>query len=74
MTKSKLGRKGFIWFMLLHHSVSSKEVRTGVRQGGNLETGAAAETIKEYRSSRLAQTFFYRTQDPSPGVAPSTIV
>ena len=31
--KSKLGRKGFIWFTLLYHCSSSKEVRTRTQTG-----------------------------------------
>jgi hypothetical protein len=33
MTKSNLGRKGFIWLTLSHHCLSLKEVRTGTQTG-----------------------------------------
>jgi hypothetical protein len=31
-TQAKTGKKGFIWLMLLHHSLS-KEVKTGTQTG-----------------------------------------
>lgn len=33
MTKSKLGRKGFIWLIFPHYSLSPKEIRTGTQTG-----------------------------------------
>ena len=33
MTKSKLGRKGFVWLTLLHCSPSLKEAETGIQAG-----------------------------------------
>jgi hypothetical protein len=39
MAKIKLGRKGLIWLMILHHSLSLKEIRTESQReqgpGGN---------------------------------------
>ena len=42
MTKSMLGRKGFIWLTPSYHSPALKELK----QGRNLEAGADAEVIE----------------------------
>jgi hypothetical protein len=47
MTKSKLGRKGFIQFTLPQHSSSLKEVRAGIQKDRNLEARAGAEALEE---------------------------
>jgi hypothetical protein len=46
MTRSKLGRKGFIQLTLPYCCSSPKEVRTGTHTGRNLEIGADAEIMK----------------------------
>lgn len=46
MTKDSLGRKGFIVFILSHHSPSGKEIRTE-SQDRNLEVGIDNETMEE---------------------------
>jgi hypothetical protein len=49
MTKKKVGRKGFIWLILLdhsptvHHWTSAQELKAG----RNLEVGADAEAMEE---------------------------
>jgi hypothetical protein len=59
MTKSKLGRKGFIHLALPHCSPSLKEARIGT-QGRILEAGADAEAMERLR------LFFNRAQDHQP--------
>jgi hypothetical protein len=47
MTKTKLGRKGFIWLTLLqHHCSSSRKSGQELKQGRNLEAGADAEVME----------------------------
>jgi hypothetical protein len=46
MTKSKLGRKGFMWPMLPYCCSSSKKVREELKQGRNLEAGVDAEAME----------------------------
>jgi hypothetical protein len=48
MTKSKLGRRGFIWFTLPQHFSTLKEIRKSLEQGRNLEAGVYAEDTEEY--------------------------
>lgn len=48
MSKSNLGKRGYIWFAYFNHSLSLREVRAG-SQGRNLEVGAEAETMEECR-------------------------
>lgn len=47
MTKSNLGKKGFIWFTLLRHSPTLKGVSEGT-PGRDLETGTDAEGMEEH--------------------------
>jgi hypothetical protein len=58
--QSNLGRNGFIQLMRLHHSSSSKEVRTGAQAGQ--ESGGRGGKLLTGSLPRLAQTA-YRTQD-----------
>jgi hypothetical protein len=47
MTKSKLGRKGFILVTLQYHTLTAKAVRTGIQTGQNSDTGAGVEAVEE---------------------------
>ena len=40
-----LGRKGFIWLQLPNHCLSLKEIRTGFKEGRDLEAGADPEAM-----------------------------
>lgn len=42
----KLGRKGFIWLTLLHHSSELKVVSTGTEALRNLDAGADAKVVE----------------------------
>ena len=44
--KSYVGRKAFIWLTFTSHCFSWREVRTGTKQGRNLEVGADAEAME----------------------------
>jgi hypothetical protein len=67
MTKSKLGRKGFILLTVPHHSLSSKEVRAGTQAGEEPGGGADAEVMEGaaywLAPPGLLSLLFYRTQD-----------
>jgi hypothetical protein len=71
VTKSKLGRRGFIWLILSHCSQSLKEATQELIQDRGLESEANAEAMVGCCllscSARLAQSVSYRTQDYHPG-------
>jgi hypothetical protein len=46
LTKSKLGRRGFIWFIVPHCSQSLKEARAGTQKGRDLEAGTDTEAME----------------------------
>lgn len=59
MTKSKLGKNGFTWLTLPHHSLSLKEVRTGTQN-------RKASGSRSCAASQLAPPVF--RQSPGPAV------
>jgi hypothetical protein len=46
MTRSNLGTKGFILFILPHHGPSSKDMSARTEENRKLEAGAKAEVIE----------------------------
>jgi len=48
VTKSNIGKKGFISLTILYNSSSLKEVRQELKLGRNLLPSSDAETMEEY--------------------------
>ena len=74
MTKSNLGRRGFILLTVPYNNASCKAVREVIR-GRNLEAGADPEAMRgaAYRLTLhgLLSLLSYRTQDHQPRDSPS---
>ena len=45
--QSNLGRKGFMWLMVLHHSHHGRKSGLELKKGRDLEAGAEAEAMEE---------------------------
>jgi hypothetical protein len=67
---SNLERRGFIWLTLPHHSLSSKDVSTGIKQqerGGRSQgRGHGGVLLSGLLLMGLLNLLFYRTQDHDP--------
>ena len=65
--QKQLGRKGFIWLTLLHHSSSSKEIRAGIHTGLKPGAGAGTEASVSWLAPRgFLSLLSYRIQDHQP--------
>jgi hypothetical protein len=73
-----LGRKGVIWFILLHHCSSLKEFRTGTQtRVGTLRQELMQRPWRDaayWFTPSLLSPLSYRTQGTSPKVVPPTMV
>ena len=65
-TRSKLGRKGFIWLTHTHHSPSLEEVRAGTETGLELMHRSWRGAAYWLSPHGLLSLLFYRTQDHQP--------
>ena len=73
MTKSKLGKKKFVWLTYSYYSPSLKEVWTEFKHGKYLETGADAEARKKFCLLACSACFLIELRITSPGMAPFTM-
>jgi hypothetical protein len=76
--KSYVGRKAFIWLTFTSHCFSWREVRTGTKQGRNLEVGADTESMEgNLLTGLLAMTrsacCFTEPKTHSPGMVSPTM-
>ena len=70
--QSNIGKKGFIWLTLLHHSSSSKAVRTGTQTGQEPRGRSEAMKGTAYWFAPLGLLSLFLIESV-PGLAPPII-
>jgi len=78
MTKSRLLRRGFIWFMLPYHSPSLKKPRTGTQTrpepgGKRWCRGHGRMVLTGLLFMACSGCFLIKPGTTSPGMTPSTV-
>ena len=78
MTKSKLGKKGFIWLTFANCSSSLKDVRTGTKAGQepggrNWNRGHGGVQLTGLHPMACSACFLIEPSTTSPGMEPTTI-
>ena len=76
--QSSLGREGFVWLMLPHHSSSLKEVRTGTQAGQEPKgrswcRGHGGALLTGFLIMACSACFLMESRTTSPGMTPLTL-
>lgn len=71
-TRSNLGREGFNWHTLPHHSLLTGDIRAAT-QGGNLEAGTEEEILQKCCLLTYMALLSYLPRTTCPRVAPPTV-